>query len=380
MSSTPEGPQAPPEALLHPETAAAKPAPAPSKVRATLSKIAKTTGKWIKRAVLVSAVGTAAASYKVYDHLKETRTPVSETINESGEKIYTHRDPHTTIILNYLAGRGTLPYQLRVHMLAKSLLTEDWSNSLPPNFAQMTIPQMVEVLSKLPSRIRFGMGLPEAEAEMRKTIEIYFEEQFPEKREDLPETSYATIWEMEKAVGSPKVQFTYGMGSFNFTENKPDDEVMRARYIPWDNVVNISGDERALSTLVAEYSHADQFNNHTGETLRKIPDMIQRMYDKLGKGKTLSEQKRIAITGDGFEEAYREEYTTPGSIEHGAHDESVGIETGLTKVFEAKAIPLVDVTGKKNRKKRLEEQKLEAEAKKKLEDAGAVAAKKRKVR
>lgn len=302
-------------------------------------RLARTVKSIAKRAMQVTAIGVVVGGVATERHLSETRTPVTRNMDQDGTIIYAHHDAQTTHILNYLAGREELTYEERVKILAKTLMGLDKMINnvpiLPENFAKMNIDQMAEILA--PLFIESGEksdSSPKEQAlnELKKSLE----KDVPARRKSVP-GAYETIWEMEASVGSPTVRFTYGHKAINGTKF-PNDEIKVANYDPWDNIVSIQSDPDLLATLIAEFTHAHQFNNNTVSTLSKLPATAKRLCLRATKGASgIREWYQFLLSSSRMEDAIKDEYTTEGSIEYEAHKI---IEPEFKKIFTEKNIPL----------------------------------------
>lgn len=224
-----------------------------------------------------------------------TRWKVESTDSSQGTE-YHHEDEETTAILNYFAGRGSLPehIQLAIYRDGIAKIAQSNNYTLPENFATMDksalLSLTVSYFTPGPNdRNHFSSPKEMADTFFLHAIPVY-------KRNDQ---LHELLWKLEQEVGSPRIRFS-------FTESSEDGEE-RAFYRAPTNTAYIFR-KNPFNDLVAEFAHAEQYDrNHLGSVLLEFKSMYEASVEALSKGIS-------------FEKAYDStQYPTPGTLEHDAH-------------------------------------------------------------
>lgn len=259
------------------------------------------TIKWI--ALLASTIGVV--NYEL------VHTKLDITNKPDGTREYRHKDARTTHLLNMLAGREKMTEEdLRIDYNA---------------IVRETAKQMKYKLSKDPDKMTLD-ELDEAvfEISLKKGEDVEkgdFKKDFQKElaRHNTVDTStwhpneniYELVWQLEQEAGNPKVRFNSEDLHF-IPFSSPDG---RLHYSAVKNTIFISSDDftahhgyAGASNLVAELSHGKQMNDHPISTaLNEVADL-----------------SKVFVHGgfnlDKLTDEYHKLYSTPGSVEHEAHE------------------------------------------------------------
>ncbi|MGL5831036.1 MAG: hypothetical protein ACRCZE_02690 [Candidatus Altimarinota bacterium] len=267
-----------------------------------------------KRAAIVMVGATAALTSKLAYHHE-----VKQTVSHQGEIVYTHTDPDTNRILNYLSGREKFSIQERRALAFSTykarLICNAATNStisLPSDFVYMNEQEVLEFLKidspKPTSQIQ-------SEFELQLTAMTY---NIPEQY-DQNDNLYRQLWELEAIAGAPRIRWASEI-------NLPLGERTIAHYsLPNTLYITPVFDQtdNPYDDLVAEASHAIQFQNN-------VPDSYAKLFSTIIHTTLRTAQSENPLRLSSFNQAYGEEYQRPGSIEHEAHSQ---IEPALYIMF-----------------------------------------------
>lgn len=239
-------------------------------------------------ASLVGLTGMTINYYRTHDEVRKT------CIEDQCE--YRHPDKETTHILNYIAGKEAMGKEERLELLTSALTGYCKSLEIePPDFSTMNEREAIEYMRKIspPQKYEIHETVDEAIKSMNDLL--------PLKREYNPEL-YMALWQMENEFGAPYVKWA---STRREEESSLGNKLSNSRYNALTNTLQIWPIE-PLDTLVAEFTHAQQFNNETIIHYFRYVDDLLRVAGK-------------AATGIPFVEAYNQEYDTRGTTEYEAH-------------------------------------------------------------
>lgn len=263
-----------------------------------------------------------------------THPELETTRDERGNVVYVHPDTKTTHILNVLAGRELISLEEASNNFRGILKTR--ANALgielPEDFDTYNIDQLDSFLTTVMNEKGF-------DAKPGEFKDYFYDFQYLERIE-LPENEsqeiYNLVWEIEKESGNPKVRFqTKGPNVFGVALS--DEDTYRPHYNPLENTIYLPMDmfveqDEGYKLLIAELSHAKQLKDDPFGFYFKTASSALRIFSKGG-----FDMSKLS-------EAQREEYRTPGSLEHEAHS---SIEPELQKKYQ-KLTKIKGVKGKKN--------------------------------
>ncbi len=221
-----------------------------------------------------------------------------ETVPAGQELEYRHEDAETTAILNYFAGRGSLPKHIELAIYREGIakIAQANGHTLPEDFATMDEPSLKSLL------IEYFTPGPHDRAHFsspQQMTETFFLHAIPTYKKN--DRLYELLWKLEQEVGNPKIRFSF--------IEKDEDEEERAFYRAPTNTAYIF-QHNPFSDLVAEFAHAEQFDrDHLGSTLLAVRGGFESGVEMLSKG--ISFGKAYDAT----------QYPTPGTLEYHAHQQ-----------------------------------------------------------
>ena len=246
------------------------------------SRVMRATKKIIQGATLATVVGIIglAANHEV---AHETAY-VTETKDEDGKAIFSHSDPATTHVLNYLTGKESLSDEERSDFMHDSL--SGILKTIPPNFEQMGTQELAEFAD--------SHGIADA------GILLFIWRHIDPEKYKFDQKVYEQIWQVEKQVGAPRVHWAH-RSKINSSR--------RTIYDPLTHTISILP-LQPHERLYAELAHSKQWS--------KSP---VRAYLMFAEALVRTGSRFIASLGkqDLFD-SYSVEYSLPGSLEHEAHE------------------------------------------------------------
>lgn len=292
------------------------------------------TRQFVKKvAWLGLGLSTAGALNEARSHI-DSRYEVTETKNPDGTISYSHEDPETKAILDYMTGKAELPehdkvyfykeevgqYYRELYAAEHSALLEDadinaYISTLPDDSGKL-VEMAIDLKEKRQKAyVKDSPGaIQMTEEEITEEVQRDFNElvQSPGGDEYNPNYEQA-LWRLQKEVGAPKIRWIApGMDMTAFAASKILGDG-RAFYMENSNTVYISPLE-SERTLLAEDAHADQFNRQP---------VVSRVTGMIDFGHTAYRAVRDRIS---YHTSQLQEYGREGSLEHQAHSE---IEPGL---------------------------------------------------
>lgn len=276
------------------------------------NKLKKKARRFMRMAPLVlyasyAIGGLVGAEYQEYN---AEGYHVEEHVDKAGDITFSHQDPETTQVLDYLSGRGEMPRDVKraeeawkIRDLYKSL-----DQPLPAGIEKMDDASLSKTYDhglfllhkKYPKNIKYHPG------KIDQDIPTTFE-----RNDEL----YQALWNIERETGNPRIVMDMDESkadqgrSFRASYNR-ESNTMHIYYPPLKADVAQSRSE-AIGAMVAESSHAQQFH---GSFVGHIKNSIREERD------VADVTNRAAVEHKSFDDAYDErEYDTPGTIENEAH-------------------------------------------------------------
>lgn len=239
------------------------------------------------------------------------------------EATFEHEDTETTLWINYISGRVSIPPEIRLNLFREQVGKWIKNNniSLPENFFRMDDKQIENYIFNDPqvSQTTFAIGWKNnMTADKKKFIDELIPNKMPRK-----DSIYKALWDLELVAGNPKI--------------RPDSSG-RAHYIERTNTIFIDiglNQKYMIDDLIAESAHGVQW-----ETSPLISDAKKLRDTVFLSGQAVLQQKNIDKVHDEYE------YKTPGTIEYEAH--SI-IEPQLHKQFDQE-VKKYDLATKQNKK------------------------------
>ncbi len=245
----------------------------------------------MKGAAVASVLGFTAMVANYYATHDNVRIKQAQ-----GAAEYAHPDRQTTHILNYLTGKEPLSRNERLRLLIS--FGEELCKVMhieSPDFSHMNERQFVAwMLHTTPG------GKEDTVDSALKDLDVMI----PLQRPHNPEL-YTTLWKMEMDVGAPYVRWSTGRE--NQERGLGTIVSDTTKYNPFSNTVRMHPFSGPLETLIAEFSHARQFNGSPFTSYMRGAESVLRTI-----ARAVFERRSL---GD----AYHQEYATPGSLEYEAH-------------------------------------------------------------
>jgi hypothetical protein len=265
---------------------------------------------------LLATYGTTASKIPEQElgyPVQEVSTPVEKAPKDSVLEMRTndgtrfeHSDTTTTRVLNYLAGRDTLPEE-DVTRMFKASWKEDIDKANPKTTVDL---QKIGIEEAATLAANNGNRSPK--------WKVWWKEIYMNKYKKFPrflgakKEIYGALWQIEKETGSPKIRVMEDL-----PEIERSDRV--GYYDPRTNTIVVSitalGDYKqgksinaqSSSTLFGEMAHAEQHSKRPEETVKQHNADITQRYTRAEK---------LKISPDSSQKL---EYSTPGTVEYEAH-------------------------------------------------------------
>jgi len=296
--------------------------------------------KRINSLLKVSLTGLALLSgVKVAEEVhsySNSRYEITTEVGSDGTIEYSHEDAETTRILKFLTGAAELAPEDKVHFYRELLRSEikkreelERALAVVGTQEDATAHEHTSIVLTLEEQSDLEKSLPMDEANLRQMLRDFYAEDdflyFGEVQADIDnrvEKAFADavektveydsalekiVWNMQMKVGAPRIRWS-----------APEDNDFsklaghmagagRSMYWPSDNTIYITPGTTGAD-LVAENAHAKQFNDEPIESrVRTIIDGVHIAIRAVRENKSLHE-------------AQFEQYETPGTIEHEAHE------------------------------------------------------------
>ncbi len=256
--------------------------------------------KSIKAAKIAIAAAAILVGATIANHYRTRNTVTADFHN--GQIEYTHSDPQTTHILNYLAGKEVMSPQERLDILKSGMVNgcTHQTTITCPDFTSMDEENVFNWLMEMDAQDALKR---ERQVKKYNSLEEYLEGEYMPMplQQPLNPTLYQTLWQLETQCGAPYIQFKFGLG-INMFSNTPK----YGHYQFPTNTIQLLPID-TVSTLISELAHAKQENDTPiGFYLGGIETSWRIA-------------KKVAFDQMSVADAYDEEYVIRGSVEYQAH-------------------------------------------------------------